>query len=1173
MTWKDVYTENAGNGGFDEIIFEPVAARYVRMQGAERGSDYGYSIYEMGIYEARQIAIPQFSLESGTYNGNQMLSIASGTKAVEIRYTTDGTEPTKDSSLYIPQLTLWKNVVIKAKAFKLGMVPSETAEAKYFINGGTEPDVNKDTYDENDPFKPEPEKEIEEEPLAGETAEVEDPHLKSCLSYKKDVYVSSSENDNTSKNLTDGDEGTVWSSAFAENGQNFPDEKRFDQWCYIDLGETVPFNEVTIKWNTINNHYNIQVSDDAQNWKDVYINTKNTSENKTDICSFDTVNARYVKMQGVKIGEAWGYAIRELMVYLSDDEQPLGQNITPMGIVTSPILSDDNPSIELSSFKTYQVDKVILNGMENYTGSVTIKVSEDGQNWTTVVEDEVTASNGVYKFEASYAKYVKAEFSTQDNLSVDELEMEVYTVGSADVAEVDVEYYTPTEAGASTKKDDAEKIIDGKTGPSYGWQAEPADTEAWCYIDLGESKEVNVISIDWQDACADLYDIYLTDIISDYGTPVMEEPVYKGESGKPGIVETILTSPVQARYVVMRQTALTTLSEQYGCHVFEMKAGYRQPILVESISAGPSIATLGIGQTLDAVCIVSPSNADNTNVIWSSDDTSVATVSSKGVIKGKKAGETVITVSSDADPAKKAKILVGVTGPLDASRPKAEKTGDQEITVTWEADDNAIGYNIYRSKSQSSGYQKINSEPLSAPRYIDRGLTKGTYYYKIELIANEEGSVYRNSEQSIQSTGVKIELSGVELALDTSQLEVETGKSATINATITPANITITWKSSDKTVATVRNGIVKGVKEGTTVITATAEDKTASCTVTVLNEGGSTKPEETQNPEPEETKEPELEKPEESEKPEEIQTQKPEKTKAPEVSNTPEPEFQETHTKAPQRTQTPAMTANPTEAPVNSNAPVSEPQNPSVSSPNIPWPIIPVQTSKPTNTNAPAGTLIPDAFSTKAPESVETNAPADVKTPEPEKELSQNKDAKLELLAANHPYGAKVVRLKKKDKLTLYVDIADKDKIDQEISWRSSDSKIVSVNSKGVVKARSKTGTAVITAQSVTDDTKKASIKVEVVAKRIANKVLKLKKANVKLNKKGQQTQIEIKKYTKKTTDLVYYKVTSGKKYVKVSKYGKITCIKKSANKKAKAKVRVKYGKKKKVVTVTVTKR
>lgn len=95
----------------------------------------------------------------------------------------------------------------------------------------------------------------------------------------------------------------------------------------------------------------------------------------------------------------------------------------------------------------------------------------------------------------------------------------------------------------------------------------------------------------------------------------------------------------------------------------------------------------------------------------------------------------------------------------------------------------------------------------------------------------------------------------------------------------------------------------------------------------------------------------------------------------------------------------------------------------------------------------------------------------------------------------------------------------------------------------------------------------------EVVAKRIANKVLKLKKANVKLNKKGQQTQIEIKKYTKKTTDLVYYKVTSGKKYVKVSKYGKITCIKKPADKKAKAKVRVKYGKKKKVATVTVTKR
>lgn len=124
INWTDVYVENTGDGGFDEIIFEPVIARYVRMQGVERGSAYGYSIYEMGVYEARQIAMPQFSLPSGTYNGNQLLSVAGGTSAVEIHYTTDGTEPSKDSPLYIPRLTLWKDVTIKAKAFKLGMLPS-----------------------------------------------------------------------------------------------------------------------------------------------------------------------------------------------------------------------------------------------------------------------------------------------------------------------------------------------------------------------------------------------------------------------------------------------------------------------------------------------------------------------------------------------------------------------------------------------------------------------------------------------------------------------------------------------------------------------------------------------------------------------------------------------------------------------------------------------------------------------------------------------------------------------------------------------------------------------------------------------------------------------------------------------------------------------------------------
>lgn len=57
-----------------------------------------------------------------------------------------------------------------------------------------------------------------------------------------------------------------------------------------------------------------------------------------------------------------------------------------------------------------------------------------------------------------------------------------------------------------------------------------------------------------------------------------------------------------------------------------------------------------------------------------------------------------------------------------------------------------------------------------------------------------------------------------------------------MTATVTPADTTdaVTWSSSDETVATVsEDGTVTGIKEGTAVITATAGNVKAECTVTV----------------------------------------------------------------------------------------------------------------------------------------------------------------------------------------------------------------------------------------------------------------------------------------------------------------------------------------------------
>ena len=70
------------------------------------------------------------------------------------------------------------------------------------------------------------------------------------------------------------------------------------------------------------------------------------------------------------------------------------------------------------------------------------------------------------------------------------------------------------------------------------------------------------------------------------------------------------------------------------------------------------------------------------------------------------------------------------------------------------------------------------------------------------------------------------------------KLSVRQGATARLTATVNPSNATsktVTWKSSDATVATVANGKVTGVKAGTATVTATAGGKSASVTVTVTN--------------------------------------------------------------------------------------------------------------------------------------------------------------------------------------------------------------------------------------------------------------------------------------------------------------------------------------------------
>lgn len=71
------------------------------------------------------------------------------------------------------------------------------------------------------------------------------------------------------------------------------------------------------------------------------------------------------------------------------------------------------------------------------------------------------------------------------------------------------------------------------------------------------------------------------------------------------------------------------------------------------------------------------------------------------------------------------------------------------------------------------------------------------------------------------------------LSLSKSELSITGKTSQTVSAIVVPSSATVAWSSSDTEVATVVNGVVTGVGNGTCIITATAGDFSAKCTVTV----------------------------------------------------------------------------------------------------------------------------------------------------------------------------------------------------------------------------------------------------------------------------------------------------------------------------------------------------
>lgn len=246
------------------------------------------------------------------------------------------------------------------------------------------------------------------------------------------------------------------------------------------------------------------------------------------------------------------------------------------------------------------------------------------------------------------------------------------------------------------------------------------------------------------------------------------------------------------------------------------------PILVTAIALNSNELTLTAGDTSQLTAVLTPEEATDKTVTWSSDNEDVATVNSTGLVTAKLAGNATITCKAVDEGGVKAtcKITVNALPPTAVSIPKsATVVKDSRITLTptfspefatatltWSSDDESVA--------------TVNNEGVVT------GIRKGQTFINVET---DNGKT-----ASCKLTVTAPEPIEVELPIS---LTVNVGENYTLIPHLTPedAETTYTWTSDDESVATVNNeGVITGMTKGQTIISVeTSNGKKASCKLTV----------------------------------------------------------------------------------------------------------------------------------------------------------------------------------------------------------------------------------------------------------------------------------------------------------------------------------------------------
>ena len=237
-------------------------------------------------------------------------------------------------------------------------------------------------------------------------------------------------------------------------------------------------------------------------------------------------------------------------------------------------------------------------------------------------------------------------------------------------------------------------------------------------------------------------------------------------------------------------------------------------LLVSGITLNQNSATLAEGNALQLTATVSPDNASNKTLSWTSANPEIATVDANGKVKALKQGKTTITVKS-----------------TDGSDISAQC----ELTVIKLVE----GISINITTATLTEGQSLQLEATVSPELATNKAVEWSSSNESVAIVSQQGKVTAISKGSAIITAKSTDGSNVSafcnvnviklvsnIVLSESEMTLNEGQSATLTAIITPDlanNKTLEWTSSNESVAKVSSqGKVTAISKGTAIITATS---------------------------------------------------------------------------------------------------------------------------------------------------------------------------------------------------------------------------------------------------------------------------------------------------------------------------------------------------------------